>query len=672
MLKLFSKYNKWFLIVIMSVLMLAFLIQPTMSLLMPDPAKAVAGTLANGKSLRNSDISAGEGSLRIVERVNRMEVPRLVEAAGYDLSSPEGQYIAGQLLQERSFIIGDSGLRWKLMLIDAQSNLGINVSSGLVNQRLVEILGSDNWNDDETVNRGTAQRAFDVPAAYLRSAVREMMIIEAYREEIAPGPAQVSMSEPLRERLVADNLSRVNGTMTIITALRSVDGVPEPSEERLESTYQTYRDNAPRSDGRFGYRYPDRVKLEYLVVTPELVSGLVTAPSAVEIKAYYDQNAAAFGSQSEYDARAAIVQVLRQNEASNLARRIVDRGRDILDRALIANENATRTEAYYAFTDDYVPMPLIDVANQLAEEFGVRPLISTPGLATSWTPIAELTAEPVIGDMEYRADPSRPGVPLINYLAAAREIEPDDNNPLVNFRLQAHVPSLRLMAKRPQLGLEGLGGFGLEDPTQPDPITYGIVRLVDGQPSQAPATRAEVQALVRNDARLDMAYERLLAEVDTWSNRADDMGLESLAEQFGLGNMPFSTARRELSVQQLQVPEVPPLGRKAAFVDGVFDAVYANDGEPGATGLVTLDEDRAVVLFRVDQVDTVTQNMYRFAIGDPNFNRALGSVLTGGRTNPLSEEAVAARVGWEPKDRPDEMEAGSEDESADADASDDA
>jgi hypothetical protein len=74
---------------------------------------------------------------------------------------------------------------------------------------------------------------------------------------------------------------------------------PDPSEEELEKHFDKYKTSFPGDIGDdptappnyvFGYKLPDRVRLEYIAVKLDDVRGIVTAPTQDEMGDYYNRN----------------------------------------------------------------------------------------------------------------------------------------------------------------------------------------------------------------------------------------------------------------------------------------------------------------------------------------------------------------------------------------------
>ena len=65
MLKFFRRYQKWMLVVFCGGLMIAFLIQPVMSIFFPDPGKQTIATVYDGESITFNDRKTAVGDLQL-------------------------------------------------------------------------------------------------------------------------------------------------------------------------------------------------------------------------------------------------------------------------------------------------------------------------------------------------------------------------------------------------------------------------------------------------------------------------------------------------------------------------------------------------------------------------------------------------------------------------------
>ncbi len=685
MLRFFNRYGKYVMVAIMALLMVAFTIQPVISMFNPDPGKAAAATFADGTEVSNNELARAEGMLTLLEQLDFVYSSSLVQAVGTQQAMNMGLiniFNGGALspvfrpLYDRGGTRSERAERWLMLQHDAAA-LGIDASSGEVFELLEAAFGTDSWTfDDEAKNRATAQRAMRQPAGVVRDVARQLLVAQKYADEVTGRPYEADLvadlqarsfgvtparlSEPLRQRLVVDSNARVTGRYTLIDADRYTDEVPQPTAQRVQRTFEAYRDAAPDAWGRFGYRYPDRYKLEYLIIEPARLADAVDPPTPVEVTAYYNANRDSFDGRSEYDARGEVVEAIKAEREQALAVRVADRALDILDRQLAGSDGVTRVGSGFELPEGFVPMPLSEVAGRLTSEFGVRVAVSDDVLADEWLTAEDLLNTPELNGLEYRPQADRPGTPLADYVAAVQEMDPAPTNPLVALAGQVGVPLKRLVAYRSSL-----------DGTQ-TVQRYAVVRVREASPAHAPQTLSEVVDRVTADARRELAYERLVAQQDAWAARVAAEGIQAVADAERSALNDLSVPRREIGPRGIQVPEVPGAGRSQVLVEQLFEAAGDRADGTSATGVVALEDARALALFEVDNVIGVPRSEYQQRVGGAISMEGLVASGTPER-DPLGLEVLRERTGWtlsrRPGDRDAAMDAGDEDDAEVDDAS---
>ena len=266
MLKFFRKYNKWILAVGGGLLMIVFLIQPVMQMFQKDPNTVVIGTFDGGEITRG-DIMAADGQIRIARQF------RL--------------YLDGGRGNE-----SEDNIRWALILKDAE-RLGLSASLAEVEQ----IKLGAGWSPADVEMMASQMNA---TTGYINMAIRNWLIAQRYKELMA-GQSHLSgiqraaliresitnpqnatlyltmaygnsrMSKPLIEHFIQDQGARVKGKAVLIDAESLMEQTPKPGEEDVQTLFDEYKDALPGQGEPygFGYRVPNRVKIEYLVIASD-------------------------------------------------------------------------------------------------------------------------------------------------------------------------------------------------------------------------------------------------------------------------------------------------------------------------------------------------------------------------------------------------------------------
>ncbi|MBL4700658.1 MAG: hypothetical protein JKX85_05305, partial [Phycisphaeraceae bacterium] len=318
MLKWFRHYNKFILVVGGCLLMIAFLIQPVIGMFMPSPADQPMGTIGS------REITLGDQQM-----------------AGREMS------LARQTHQLMAMITPEEPLQWILMKHEAQT-LGLSASGYEVTELLTNLGVTEPMLAD-------IAKASGVVALDVKSALRSWLTVQNYKELLlgtshtspvqkiramsetqqmfqnilqqAQGQGQQQMqqmymqyyyqrlsqiqtgaarvSKPLVEHFINDQQSRVKIGLLEIPASKYLDKVALESENpnapktvshaELTSLYREYKDKLPGTSEPygFGYRLPQRIKLEYLSIPADRLTPLAKA-SESDAVAFYDQNPAYF------------------------------------------------------------------------------------------------------------------------------------------------------------------------------------------------------------------------------------------------------------------------------------------------------------------------------------------------------------------------------------------
>jgi len=102
------------------------------------------------------------------------------------------------------------------------------------------------------------------------------------KQFIAAGYGQPRYSGPLMQRIIVDRASPIRIKAVIIDSSRFVADVPEPTETQLNELFDEYKDDllGDSEPYGFGYKFPDRVKLEYMEIPAEALEAHVEVEEA--------------------------------------------------------------------------------------------------------------------------------------------------------------------------------------------------------------------------------------------------------------------------------------------------------------------------------------------------------------------------------------------------------
>jgi len=644
MLRFFRKYlmNRWVLAIGGILLMIIFLL-PSGIRRGGAGSDVVIGTIG-GKKVRQSEYRQAGNELEVLGRIHPiLELTAARTAA-----------------------------QWMLMLHEARQ-LGVSASEA----EAYEILAAFNLNHQDVQRLA---RRLAVPPPYVLSVLRDYAMVWRYKpliyglaymplrdrlqyflslyqmygpqamvaaDRLLPGLIGFPrLSRPLAERMMYDQFSTVTIAALPVEAGRFAAQAPPPSSQRLQELFDQYREVLP-GEGRYGigFQLPNRVKIEYLVIpAPRLLEkSRVTEAQALD---YYEQHRTEFQLpattqpseqfQPYAQVRPQIVDGLRHQQAQELADRIVARVRSSMMGPDISK--LPQQDGYYVLPADWRPPTLREMADQIQQEFGLRPDVRI--YDQDWLTAAELTNLPDISQAVLAG--GRVRAPFAQYVLSAHELAPKTDdlrnvNPLVVERLQARVPSQVLIDR------EG---------------NRYIFRLIEAQSQRAPQDLQEVRADVEAAARRFDAYQTLLAQRQQWLQRAQAQSLEAIAAELHaeIQKPPAFPRLTRSPLGGMQPPEVLGLPSQSGFVAQVFELGQSRDAEGAPQSkpvtVIPVDSRMTLYLVRLEGFQPMSQEQYqRLAAGDSLKGFVAASLALGVAEDPLSVEALTRRLDFRQEGR---------------------
>ncbi len=663
MLKWFRLYNKIILVVGGCLLMVAFLIQPVLSMFMPSPKGQILGTLGD------REITLGDQQI-----------------AGRDLG----------VIRQASPILGmftpEEPLQWILMQHEA-SQLGIEASDYELTE-LIHNLGLTN-----TILSQVA-KSFLMTGPQVRQTLKRWLVVQHYKELIqgashepvvqklrALGDLQLQLSQilpqaqgfmrqyymgmfyqrlaqamagqprlsrPLLEHFVSDQQMSVKVALVPISSDRYLDQVSEPTEEQLVDLFQKYKQDLPGSTKPygFGYRMADRVQIEYLSLPADRIDSLVSASEADAIN-YYDAHQDEFTEQlppqapapegeaaakpatvvkAYADVRDQILDRLKKEAVRKHGDQIIKTAQNLL--LADARRLATR-KGYRVLPKNFKPTSLETVAVAIQKQFGVLPSVVVDD--QHWLTLEQLRAVPGLGTAGVLG---KSRVQFADYAISVREIERKTPHPQAALRLQTGLVSLPL------------GSF--------DGSRY-LFRIRKAQGTRVPKSISEVRDQVVADARRLSAFDLALQDRDAWVKRLGTDSLQVIAKELGVTiHSPAPFQRRRFMFGGAEVPTIEPVGQDEQFVDGVFelaDKVSGDDASKLAilpvdkrSGVVSSPSNLTTYLVRVDDVRPLTQAQFTNMASQPGIGASLmpqgSNASDDGLANAFSMEALSRRLGY--------------------------
>ena len=613
----FRKYNKIILAVGGSLLMVIFLIPQAASSWIGQPGDQAVGRIGD-REVSIKDLRTADAEMRLVSSLNR-------QAA---MTMPRGE---------------DANLRWMLMVEEARQQ-GLHSSTAHAQQ----ILQAWQISDQQIIDIKNEIRATD---AFIYQALRHWQMVMQLQQMVA---GTLRVSEPAMRSFARNVQSSISVDVVPIAAERLVDRVDEPTEEELQNLFQQNAKLAPGQSKPFGfgYRLPNRVKLEYIAVPFEAVQKSVNI-SEVEANRYYLEHTDEFipeveGALPDVKVEPKPYREVREKIIAQLADRKTAEKQDQIIKTIQA-ELAETTRNYERDGDSgYVIVGRLAnfqaIAAQIQRDYGVLPEIVR--IEDRWIPVAEISDLGDFGSsfMIVGSGTNRQAVPVAQYIALIREFVPAemaDRNPLAALRLQRGVPS------QPVEDIDG---------------NEYIFRVLETETSRPPRSLDEVREDVVRDAKLVKAYRMVKENVDQYLTSAREKGLEDFAgtidEELQVEKIE-SFSRRDVNPRispTPQIPNLPVVGRSAQFVDGVFDLAEpiedagSIDAVPAdqLIGAVPVDAQLTVYITKIVEYLPVTSE--EFAQLRPIYGQFIEQedlmMIRDPAINPFTYDALATRVGY--------------------------
>jgi hypothetical protein len=274
-LKFFRQHNKQILVVVACLAMVSFLIEPALNKCQQSAQEETIGRL-DGHKVTTTDIrhaSAELGALNALSPVFRLMFEEPLDP-----------------------------LQWVLILHDARK-MGLDASTREA-QDVMQLCGVSNVVINEVM------RSYAMTPDQVMGAVRNWSVVQQYKA-LAEGsthvgtveqikeliqfqfklPAPTPVSDPMLRRFIYDQRSEATITAFEVPFSKYQTEIKAPTEAQSKALFDQNKDKLP-GEGEpygFGYKYPDRVKLEYIRFPFERAKEFVQVEE-VDVYAYYERN----------------------------------------------------------------------------------------------------------------------------------------------------------------------------------------------------------------------------------------------------------------------------------------------------------------------------------------------------------------------------------------------
>ncbi|MCH2136864.1 MAG: SurA N-terminal domain-containing protein [Phycisphaerales bacterium] len=427
-------------------------------------------------------------------------------------------------------------------------------------------------------------------------------------------------------------------TKLAVVRAKAEDASTPPTEEQLQAQFDAWKDiPAGEGDHGFGYRLPDRVRAEWIIVPQAAVeagvrSGIETDDT--DLRMYWRRNSGDGGRfpaiGDELEVPNVVVEAWVKEEVQRRQRDLERRAADLL-RA--PRRGLDSVDGIVALPDDWASqrLPLDSLRQQLTEEFDMP----ADAIAQVETTGDELTPVEDVADLE-----------------AFRFASTDRFGPTPEGRPRWSVEDL----------LTGLNEFGESGVPLQSGVAMPVltaptgdrlfIRVTEAEADRPPHDLAEVRDQVDSDVRRLSRYEQLVARQGELRGLADAGGLDAVVDTWEL-DAPLTT-----SIRRSTTGTIGGLGADPDVAEAIIDRSI----ELGADPLSDIDEsdriiitpsDRhlALVIARLDRRVPANESLWDAIVGSGQLVQLTAVDDFGGPGMPdlaeaLSVEALSARHGY--------------------------
>jgi len=645
MMKFLRKYNKWFLVVGGSLLLVTWLGSGTASQFQPDPGKRIVAT-AQGQKIRASEMGHSELEHRALMDYagNTMRVQVGIEnAAHWFLLSREADNagFVGEVGDGAAFVPELARLEAQMELYSNPQFRGfadqLANSPQFMQPRITQmeenltkfkgmIAGRSNLNETQ-MNEALAK---------LRGVLR---MINTYSRA-----ARMSDAHLVEEVMKFRTRVSVDG---VIIPWDSAPGVAEPTEEKLLELFEAYKNvRAGEGEFGFGYKLQPRVKIAYLTISKADVLAAI-ALDPVAVNKHWQQNRATFASEFAAE-KMNVENALREREATEVmaeADRVYRAKVKVATRRLETNAGVKKLPA-----DWETQRPKMeDIAKAIQAEVTriTMPLPKVEVLASKYTPVADFQS---MGDLAFAQVRSGTFEGTTDQLLS-----------------QTYE-----LSKTNTVGLQV--GVPFEVPLTDTDGDKFYITVLDAKTENAPDTIDEVRGQVLVDARKLAGFEKLKAESSTYLVTAASDGLEGIANLFAKvdttgGTNGALTIDRRMIMSKMTGDQAYPRYDTQALRDEVMSHVMALGLTTKATPdnfaqrvlTVPLPAEQGLAVLAITGYTPVSvEDMRTLSLQAANnlASRELIDVMRENKQdNPYSFAAIKERMAYADTEKPTEVTA---------------
>ncbi len=432
---------------------------------------------------------------------------------------------------------------------------------------------------------------------YRRAIADALLVQRAFQR--ASSVAKVS--EPLKREFLATYMQGISVNLVEFDAAKFKAKVTPPTTQQLTEQFNKYKDaikgnpDAKTNPFGFGYKYPNRVKLQYIQIPRLEVRRVIEASKDprrwdVDSYKYYSQHQGEFATTqptSQPANQAFSLDTVKKSPTTrpfdevkgDIKNQLIAAETEKLQAAIYEKISATLGGDYMAYKSAAGTGATTQAIPMSAPATGPVPVSSMKAPYNSFDYLKALAAQvqsahkvlPAVVSLNDRYVTPQEAVKIPGLGEAL--VGQEDLGTFLESSVAAFVPA------------ERSGDSGVlhrMQPSSPLRDTVGniyVIRITDADPSHAPATLAEVQDRVRDDRVAAEAYQLARSPADKLLGETKVNGLKSAAAQSALPVITTGvfTNRPNAQIGNYLLPE----DAKAQFMEGAFKLLSTPLAHPG-------------------------------------------------------------------------------------------
>ncbi|MCA9296861.1 MAG: hypothetical protein KC983_10090 [Phycisphaerales bacterium] len=575
MFKFLRKYNTLILVIGGSLLMIVFLLGNAIPALFQSMGgtSATVATLDDGESISAGTWQEVQNELQFLTTLG-VQVPGVGQ-----IREPDHWYLLTREAEAAGFIGAPAGA----------------VLPGFISAEQLDAIASQTRNSRQAVYEKFAK-------------------VSGVRRLVASYMNTVKLSDNRLREFAVTLLPSVQTQIVVLEADADKASVM-PSEAEITRQFDAYRDIDPgEGEMGFGYKLPNRARLEWLIVEPDAVrDSLVNSDrlSDIELIRHWQRNGGVRGIPPVNENAAEIPQIVKDDLLRELTEDTLDDIAKFIRRQIAEPQRGLATvDGFLQLPADWASkrLPYTELASMIQEKYGIAtPSVQSTG--SEWKTQSELTAISGLGragTLRFSTEPMR----LADFFAGAREL--GDPSPNVQIQSGLTGPILR--------GIAGTDG-----------AVYAF-RFTDIDKSRPARDVNEVRDMIVRDLKRLQHYNTLLSRSSELETAAETDGLLSVALAEGtiiqvptrvakcdLNQVNIARSRSELPV--IQPTSLPVVGPDEEAVDAIVEysetLPFGPDvelSEEQRIFIVPVENSLAVLIVRIQQQTPVLESDFTMLV----------------------------------------------------------